>query len=668
MTSEKPKNLFTARLLLIFGVFLLAGVIYIAAVALRGPVSGTGGSAGVDPDLLVAFQLDTDVLTLIDARSPEEYLASSIPGAINVPYDAVETNASLLPDDKKKPVVVHCKTGKRAGLLKKQLDAMGYTDVQVLPSAQIRWGEDGPVGLNLGSAPYRVETLVGGGPLHGAKGIAFGPDGFLYVCSVYAQSIFRVNVDTGEVTTAVPAPDGESDDVAFAPDGTMAWTALPSGEIRARRPGGEVFVVASGLPLINPVRFTADGRLFAAQIGVDRFLEIDIDANQPPRLIAKGIGHLNSFVITDDDQLYGPLAGIDTVARIDIETGAVTPVAENVGTVSAVKMNSRGELFAVGWSSGELMRIDIDTGAVEVVTTLDPPLDNLAIGPDDTVYVSQPARGAIVGVDPVTGQQADVVRGKISVPGGLAMTTRQGRETLVMADDFGFRLVDAQSGEVSAITDLADFMDPASATDVAVNDEVIVASDVTRSRVYMVARDSGKTLYKWKGIDAPYGLVLLDSGDPIVADFANGRLIRLSTQDRKSRDIVADGLSGPVGVAWAGPSALYVTEATGGRVTRIDMNDGSKVTIRDGLIQPEGLAVLPDGRVAVVEAGARRLTVIDPQTGATEVLASDLPVGLVMPKTPAPVHVPSGVAVGANGILYLTSDRDHSVIKLIPAN
>jgi sugar lactone lactonase YvrE len=518
------------------------------------------------------------------------------------------------------------------------------------------------------STVYRTETLVAGGPLHGAKGIAFGPDGMLYVCSVYAQSVFRVNVDTGEVTTAVGAPEGESDDVAFAPDGTMAWTALPSGEIRARRPGGEVFVVASGLPLINPLRFTADGRLFAAQIGIDRFLEIDVATNQPPRLVAKGIGHLNSFIITDDDQLYGPLAGIFTVARIDIDTGAVTPVAENLGTVSAVKLDSRGQLFAVGWSSGEILRIDTDTGAVKVVTVLDAPLDNLAIGPDDTIYVSQPARGAIVSVDPATGEQTDVVPGAMSVPGGLAMTRSQGRETLVMADDFAFRLVDTQTGEVSAITDLAEFMDPASATDVAVNDEVIVTSDVTRSHVTMIARDSGEKIVRWKNIGAPYGLVLLDSGDPIVADFASGQLIQLSRTDRKSRHIVAENLGGPVGVTWAGPDTLYVTEAVAGRVTRIDIKDGSRVTVREGLIQPEGLTVLPDGRVAVVEAGAGRLSAIDPRTGSTEVLATDLPVGLIVPNTPAPVHVPSGIAVGDGGILYLTSDRDHSVIKLVPVN
>ena len=68
---------------------------------------------------------------------------------------------------------------------------------------------------------YQLQTLVAGGPLHGAKGITFGPDGYLYVCSVYAQTIYRVDVSTGEVTVAVGAPHGESDDVAFAPDGTM---------------------------------------------------------------------------------------------------------------------------------------------------------------------------------------------------------------------------------------------------------------------------------------------------------------------------------------------------------------------------------------------------------------------------------------------------------------
>ena len=89
-------------------------------------------------------------------------------------------------------------------------------------------------------------------------------------------------------------------------------------------------------------------------------------------------------------------------------------------------------LYAVGWSSGELWRVDPESGAAEVIATLDPPLDNLAIGPDDSIYVSQPARSAIVRVDAKTGEQSDVVPGNLSMPGGVAITMHGDRETLVV--------------------------------------------------------------------------------------------------------------------------------------------------------------------------------------------------------------------------------------------
>ena len=199
-----------------------------------------------------------------------------------------------------------------------------------------------------------------------------------------------------------------------------------------------------------------------------------------------------------------------------------------------------------------------------------------------------------------------------------------------------------------------------------VDDQVLVFTDVVRSRVFMVDRRSYETMHKWKGIEAPYGVLLLDTGEPIVADFATGQIIRLSTADKKSHAIVTDGLDGPVGVAWASPDSIYVTESLAGRVQRIELNDGSKRIIRDGLAQPEGLTVLEDGRLAIVEVGARRVTAVDPETGATEVLATDLPVGRFVPHTPAPVHVPSGITAGENGILYVSADRTHSIIRLVP--
>jgi rhodanese-related sulfurtransferase len=96
----------------------------------------------VDRELLLAFLADDATMTLIDARSPEEFGEQHLPGAINIPFDAVDANAERLPEDARQPVVVYCRSGKRAGLLKDELVARGYTDVQVLPREQIFWKDD----------------------------------------------------------------------------------------------------------------------------------------------------------------------------------------------------------------------------------------------------------------------------------------------------------------------------------------------------------------------------------------------------------------------------------------------------------------------------------------------------------------------------------------------
>ncbi len=516
---------------------------------------------------------------------------------------------------------------------------------------------------------YRIETLVPGSPLHGANGITWGPDGMLYVGSVSSQTIYRVHPGTGQAEVVVPAPAGEADDVAFAPDGTMVWTALLGGEIRALREDGHVDTVVSDMALINPVYFTTDGRLFAAQVGFDRLYEFDFEGDAEPRLVASKIGNLNSFEITDDDELYGPLSNVETVARIDIESGEVTPVAENLGKVVAVNLDSDGNIWAVDWAGGRLWRIHPITGARAIVATLEPPLDNLAIGPDDTVYVSRPAHSAIETVDPETGEIQTLVDGSLSLPGGLAITSYNGREALVVADGYGYRLVDTETGAVTTPYDLTKFGFPSAATDLAVNHDFFVFSDLgIRPRVYLVDRTNFETVMTWTKIKMPYGMVLRDNGDPIVTDFATGTLIALSRTDRKLRDVVADELDGPVGVAWAGPGIVYLTEALGGKLVRINLADGSKTLICSELSQPEGITVITDGRVAVVEVGKQRLIAVDPVSGAIDVLATELPVGEPAARLPAPVHAPSGVAQSPDGSIYVTGDRDNSVLKLVSQN
>jgi streptogramin lyase len=491
----------------------------------------------------------------------------------------------------------------------------------------------------------------------------------LYVGSVAAQSIYRVDVATGAVDVVVPAPAGEADDIAFAPNGTMVWTALLAGEIRAQRRNGSVYTVAADKALINPLYFTTDGRLFAAQKGFDRLYEFQFgkgSSQTEPRLVASKMGDINSFEITADDKLYAPLSNIGTVARIDIETGTVTPIAENLGKVIAVNLDSRGQIWAVDLELGHLWRIDPDSGDAQIVATTEPPSDNLAIAADDAVYVSRTAASTIVRVDPASGEQSVVVPGNFSLVGGLALMTHRRREVLVVADSYGYRIVDTGTGAVTTTFKLTDVGFPYASSDVAVNDEFLALTDmITRPRVFLVDRSNYQTVATWTKIEAPAGVVLRDNGDPIVADFATGRIIGLSRTDRDLRDILADGLAGPVGLGWAGPDALFVTEHTAGTLLRINLEDGSRTVISNTVSEPEGLTVLADGRVAVVEVGRRRVVAIDPTTGVSEVLAVELPVGTRVARAPESIYVPSGIAEGADGSLYLTSDQDNSVLKIL---
>ena len=52
---------------------------------------------------------------IIDVRSPEEFAAGHVKGAINIPFDQIEQNHNLLNTLKPSTLVVYCRSGRRAG-------------------------------------------------------------------------------------------------------------------------------------------------------------------------------------------------------------------------------------------------------------------------------------------------------------------------------------------------------------------------------------------------------------------------------------------------------------------------------------------------------------------------------------------------------------------------
>lgn len=514
------------------------------------------------------------------------------------------------------------------------------------------------------SENWQRTQILSGLPVHGLQGLNFGPDGALYIGSVMSEAVMRLDVETGRMTQSVGPPLGEADDVAFGPDGTMAWTALNQGALRVRTPAGEIESVAENLPFVNPVTFGTDGILYAATLfGPDRLWAYDL-TNGTSRVVTENVGGLNGFEFGTDGLLYTPLPQRQSVGRIDTATGELEVIAEGVGDVVGVAWHPDGFLYAVSWSDGRIVRVAVETGAVEPVTTVEPPLDNLAIGRDGTIYVTRSADNGVVAIDPESGAQTVIVRSDLAGPGGMTWVSRHGREQLLITSIFGYRFYDPESGDV----ELPPFdLEKRASSDASYRDGKIALTYVRRNRALLVDIESGNILQTWPDLETPYGVLLDNTGDLIVALHTAGTLVRLSAAEPDRRDIIATGLAGPVGLGWADEGAsVYVVEAHAGQLSRIDLETGTVTVIAGDLTQPESVAVLPDGRIAVAEVGTRRVLTIDPVSGVTQLLADGLALGGSISRAPDPIAMPTGLAVDASGAVWVVTDGDNGLVKLTP--
>lgn len=79
---------------------------------------------------------------LLDARTPEEYAVSHLPGARRVDPDA-EAFPSLDTLDRDAPVVVYCSVGYRSARVAKRLRKAGFRNASNLHGSIFRWANEG---------------------------------------------------------------------------------------------------------------------------------------------------------------------------------------------------------------------------------------------------------------------------------------------------------------------------------------------------------------------------------------------------------------------------------------------------------------------------------------------------------------------------------------------
>jgi rhodanese-related sulfurtransferase len=80
---------------------------------------------------------------VIDVRTPEEFATGHVPGAVNIPVDAIDPFAPPLSGySKEQPLYLICRSGRRSATAAEQLAAAGFPARNVL-GGTLAWKDRG---------------------------------------------------------------------------------------------------------------------------------------------------------------------------------------------------------------------------------------------------------------------------------------------------------------------------------------------------------------------------------------------------------------------------------------------------------------------------------------------------------------------------------------------
>jgi sugar lactone lactonase YvrE len=520
-------------------------------------------------------------------------------------------------------------------------------------------GPQRPAGWN---AP---EVLVAPSSFHGVHGLAIDKQGRLLAGTVVGGQIWEVDRTTGAAKIFIDGPDGEADDIAIGPKGEMAWTGFTQGVVRYREnDAAPIRVLATGLPGANSIAFNQKtGKLYMSQVFMgDALWELDVAGKAAPRLIAKGLGGFNGFEVGPDGELYGPLWFKGQVVKINPANAKLTVINADFKTPAAANLDGKGNLWVLDTKAGTLNKVTLADGKKTEVAKLATALDNLVIAPDGMIFISNMADNSIQSFDPATSAVKTLTSGKLAAPAGLQLDG----DKLLVVDVFSFRSVDTKTGEVKDIYRVHDSkLEYPEAIALGAKQIALIASSGSVQLLDRASKDFVDEVHGWK---SPTDALPLDDGSLLVLENATNSLIRASGDKHAERTTVVKDLEGPTQMILGADGMLYVTEASGGRLTKINLRDGSKSVVSQDLATPEGLTQTAWGTFLVAETGKQRIVEIDPgNNGERRTVADKLPIGLRSHRADvAPAYLATGVAVSGDGTVFVSCDVDNSLLRIKP--
>jgi sugar lactone lactonase YvrE len=512
---------------------------------------------------------------------------------------------------------------------------------------------------------WTIQRLTGPSRLFSANGLRTGPDGRIYIAQVAGSEVSAIDVDSGEIE--VISPRGGAivgpDDLVFGDDGTLYVTEITENQVRSLRPNGTSEVVQDNVFVANPITFH-QGHLIAGELRMGgRIMELNLNGGAP-RVIYEGVPMVNAFDVGPDGKLYFPAQAANEIWRISLNGGQPEVVATGLGIPDSVKFHPDGYIVSTQVHSGEVLKIDPRTGDKSVLAHIGPGLDNVAFVNGRT-FVSH-ITGSIHEIVKPGVVKALVDKG-LEWPLGLAV----GPDSTVFVADGGFNYTIAPGGEpeLAGMIFSAGFPGWVRA----------VAADGAGQWVVTTANG---TVARWRpqqqaheqlasGYDRLMGVALTASGGIVFAEWATGRILLLNGSTTTE---LARGLDGPMGVAIGKDGGIYVAESGGGRVIRIA--DGKPKTVIADLHRPEGIAIAGN-KLYVIDTVAKNLIEYELTSGSRRSIAMDLPVGapqgVVVKQLGGvgdmcgPMYTFTGLAVAADGTVFVSGDADGSVLGVRPA-
>ncbi len=511
------------------------------------------------------------------------------------------------------------------------------------------------------AAGWTLDRVTAPSRLFGANGLRTGPDGRVYIAQVTGSQISALDPHTAELRTVsargadIVAPD----DVAFDATGNLYATEVMDGRVSVLDTAGNTRVLRDDIPSANGITVHR-GRLFIGECREGgRLLELDLGGGSP-RVLLENVPSPNAMEVGPDGLLYFPVMGANAIWRVDPDGGEPHSVATDLGVPDSVKFDAQGFIVSTQAASGQVLRIDPRSGDRRVLAQLSPGLDNCTLV-GEKVLVSN-FTGEITEISP-DGATRTVLPGGLNWPLDLAVG-HDGR--LYVADGTYFYLAEPD-GSLRTVGMLFSPGYPGFLRGLAPSGPGEFVVTTSGGQVARYRPTASETDVLAEGFDQLYG-VAVTAGGAVVAELGTGRVLSLGPA---GVEVVATGLREPVGVAIDTDGSCLVAESGAGRVVRVN---GSKVdTVVADLVRPQGISVR-DGVLYIVDAGAGAVVAVDLDTGAGHTLAAGLPIGPPAGVVPKPLKgMPpfsgpqgpfAGIAVAADGTLYVSADGDGSVLAL----